>query len=268
MLDSTQHATLCHDIRQISRTVLDSLRNYSRQHKADGSLVTEVDLQLNQEIRRYLEQQYPQFNYLSEEMPLSEQTAALSEDKPSWCLDPLDGTNNFAAGVPYFAISLALLNNEGAQLGLVYDPFRDEMFHARKHEGAWLNGQKLSPAEKTLPLDEAVALLDFKRIPSTLRQHLLDEWPFGSQRNFGACALEWCWLAAGRGDLYLHGGQKLWDYAAGQLIFTEAGGHSMTLSGETIQNGRLEERSAVASPYAQLFQDWSDWIKSRIKPGP
>ena len=67
-------------------------------------------------------------------------------------------------------------------------------------------------------------MVDFKRLPATLGCNLATHPPYRSQRSIGSVALDWCWLAAGRLQLYLHGGQRLWDYAAGRLIFAEAGG--------------------------------------------
>ena len=74
-----------------------------------------------------------------------------------------------------------------------------------------------------------MAQVDFKRLPPALARDLVAEPPYSSQRNFGASTLEWCYVAAGRFDVYLHGGQKLWDYAAGSLVLEEAGGLMCTL---------------------------------------
>ena len=73
-------------------------------------------------------------------------------------------------------------------------------------------------------------------------------------------ALDWCWLAAGRGHLYLHGKQRIWDYAAGSLILAEAGGHAVTLSGESVYRDDIAPRSAVAALDETLFQDWCAWL--------
>ena len=88
----------------------------------------------------------------------------------------------------------------------------------------------------------------------------------GSQRNFGASSLEWCWLADGRFHLYLHGGQKLWDFAGGSLILAESGGAAATLAGEPVFRYGLEPRSVVAAATPALFSVWKTWIDANWKP--
>ncbi len=85
--------------------------------------------------------------------------------------------------------------------------------------------------------------------------------PYYSQRSFGSVALDWAWLAAGRGQLYLHGKQKLWDYAAGWLILNEAGGCSSSLEGEKDFEATLTPRSAIAASNQDLYQQWFSWIR-------
>ncbi len=185
--------------------------------KEDGSLVTA------------LTRRYPEIPFLGEEMSGAQQQALLERSLESeqglWCLDPLDGTANFVAGMPCFAVSLAYLQGGESRLGIIYDPVREECFSAVAGEGAWLNGRRLQLSERVTVLEQCVAMVDLKRLPTTLACNLASRPPYRSQRSIGSVALDWCWLAAGRLQLYLHGGQRLWDYAAGQLIFAEAGGH-------------------------------------------
>ncbi len=103
-------------------------------------------------------------------------------------------------------------------------------------------------------------MVDFKRLPAGLARRLISDPPYASQRNFGSSALEWAWVAAGRGHVYLHGGQKLWDFAAGSLILTEAGGFSCTLAGEPVFKSSLESRSVIAASGEALFRSWRDWL--------
>lgn len=233
--------------------------------KADGSIVTEADLALQQALQAALGAQWPAIPLLGEEMAAEQQRQLLAQpDQPLWCLDPLDGTSNFAAGIPYFAVSLALLQQGEVRLGLVYDPVRDECFTAARGAGAWLNGQRLPPRRFGLPLQRCIALVDLKRLPSSLALRLAHEPPFASQRNFGASALDWCMVAAGRGHLYLHGRQNLWDYAAGSLVLAEAGGRAATLAGEPVVRVGLEPRSVVAALDQELFAQWNSWLGSAV----
>ncbi len=229
--------------------------------KEDGSLLTEADIVTNQRIQSYLKQHWPEIDFLSEEMEPEEQEALLRDADLLWCLDPVDGTSNFAAGVPLFAVSLALFSKGEVVLAMTYDPVRDEAFTAQKGQGAWLNDKPLKCQPSVFPLDKTIALVDFKRLPSELRQLLVDQPPFGSQRNLGTAALEWAWMAAGRGHLYLHGGMKLWDLAAGTLLLSEAGGYACTLDGESVFRLGMAKRSVVISSDQRLFNEWREFLK-------
>lgn len=233
-----------------------------QQHKADGSILTEADLAIDRHLRTELTRRWPTIGFLSEEMDRAEQERLLqTADEGLWCLDPLDGTSNFAAGIPFFGVSLALLEGGVQRLALIYDPVRDECFTARHGGGASLNGMPLRTTPAGMDLGQSIALIDFKRLAPALRAHLVSDPPYHSQRNFGSCALEWAWLAAGRGQVYLHGGQKLWDFAAGSLLLDEAGGASRTLSGEPVFVPYLTTRSVVASPDPALAGRWLDWLR-------
>lgn len=233
-----------------------------RQIKTDGSIVTEADRAMQSRMQHELARRWPRYGFLGEEMAGPEQERLTrAAGRGLWCLDPLDGTSNFAAGIPFFAVSLALLIDGQAVLGLVHDPVRDECFTVRRGQGAWRNGIRLgaagmAPAE----LKRAIACVDFKRLDRKLAAALGAEPPYGSQRNFGSSSLEWCWLADGRFHLYLHGGQKLWDYAAGSLILAETGAPAATLEGEEVLRLGLAPRSVVAARDRALFHAWQQWL--------
>lgn len=230
-------------------------------YKDDGSLITPADMAMQDRLQRELKQHWPQYDMLGEEMSGDEQLAVIDKDVGYWCIDPLDGTTNYAAGLPFFAVSIALIIDKQQYLGLIYDPVRDEMFTAIKGQGAYLNDQRIDPQHMGISEDKpVVAGIDLKRLPQELAVKLVTERIFASQRNIGSSALEWCWLAAGRFDIYLHGGQKLWDYAAGSLIFAEAGGLSISLDNEEVFRGRFEVRSVLACVEKNLFNYWYEWI--------
>ena len=235
--------------------------------KMDGSLLTEADVAVQNKIRHRLEKLDSNILFLSEEMSEAEQEKQLRQyDKAVWILDPLDGTTNFAAGIPYYAISLALLEKAETILGIVYDPERDECFIAEKGKGARLLRKNEAPlrlgTENTsIALNDAVACIDLKRLPQLLAINLVTRHPFRSQRSFGGVALDWCWLAAGRFDVYLHGKQNIWDYAAGLLIYTESGGFSSDLDGAPVFINQLVPRSGVGAVSPGLFKEWIDWLQ-------
>jgi myo-inositol-1(or 4)-monophosphatase len=225
--------------------------------KADGSIVTEADHAMQDRLQAELAGLFPAFGLLGEEMSQEEQLKQLHEGAGSvWVLDPLDGTSNFAIGIPYFAVSLALVESGRVSVGIVYDPCRDEYFHCTRGGGAWLNGQPLGTRRPSTPLARGIAMVDYKRLPAELASRLAAEPPYGSQRSFGSVALDFCWLAAGRAHVYLHGSHNLWDYAAGISILHEAGGHSVTLEGEPEPPLSLQKRSTAAALEEHLFREW------------
>jgi myo-inositol-1(or 4)-monophosphatase len=235
--------------------------------KADGSVVTEADLVTQSRILEALTASDPEIAQLGEEMDSAAQAAALERSAAGvWCLDPLDGTSNYAGGFPFFAVSLAWLQRGRVQLGVVYDPVRDELYAAARGAGAWLNGRPLRVPASAVTLERSLAIIDFKRLPGPLSARLTTRPPFRSQRALGSVALEWCWLAAGRGQVYLHGAQSLWDYAAGSLVLAEAGGAGClldVLDGACRGDLRLGKRMAVAAANERLLADWRHWLGGR-----
>lgn len=230
--------------------------------KADGSLVSEADLAMQGRMRRELAGLFPEYGFLGEEMDVDQRESQMQRTGAGlWVLDPLDGTSNFVAGIPYFAVSLALVVDRRVQLAIVYDPSRRELFHALADQGAWLNSKPLRSGGATPPaLRQAIALIDFKRLSAALVRRLAEAPPYGSQRSFGSVALDFCWIAAGRGHLYLHGRHNLWDYAAGLTILHEVGGHSTTLEGRQETALDLQPRSTAAALDGKLFSEWCAWL--------
>lgn len=231
------------------------------QKKQDGSIITQADLAVQNAIKAELQKHYPQYGFFAEELSHQEMAAFFSQNhKGYWCLDPLDGTSNFASGLPFFAISLALIVAQQTVLGIVYDPVRDECFTATKGNGAFLNDKKLDSTEFGRNISDCLAMIDLKRLPKELAVKLVSSPPYASQRSFGAAALEWCWLAAGRSQLYLHGKHMLWDYAAGLLIAQEAGCATSDLYGEAVFQPSLEAKKVVAAVDNSLYQQWFDYL--------
>lgn len=247
--------------------VIDGTRSAER--KADGSWVTDTDHAMQADLQGGLAERFPEHGFLGEEMSIAEQEAAWREcldGRPTWVVDPLDGTSNFRVGFPVFSVTVALMVGGKTQFGVVYDPSRDECFHAVRGEGAWLNGEALSLAnEPQQPLKSCLATVDFKRLPRAVAAHLACDPPYASQRSIGSVALDWCWVAAHRVQVYVHGKQKLWDYAAGQLILHEAGGASADLEGHidyADQPAEPHPRSAVAATHVELLEDWMEEVRA------
>lgn len=231
--------------------------------KQDGSLVTEADSQMQRVMIKSLLKHWPQYKVLGEEMTSAQQQLQLdSSAEGLWILDPLDGTSNFASSIPVFSVSIALVVKNEVVLGLIYDPNRDEVFSAIKGAGAWLNGSPLISQTDRELLGQCTAQIDFKRLTPAMRVCLSREHPYASQRNFGSGALDWCWLALGRCQINIHGGQKLWDYVAGQLILSEAGGVAKTFAGEAVFKKSLTPRSVMAAVNQPLFLQLQKYLTS------
>ncbi|GMR20214.1 MAG: inositol monophosphatase family protein [Gammaproteobacteria bacterium] len=222
--------------------------------KTDGSLVTEADQAIERRIRAELESKWPGMGFLGEEG--GGNGSLWSGDLPFWCLDPLDGTTNFSRGLPFYAVSLALIHRGRPVLGVVYDPVRNECFSSAAGQGAWLNG--VSIQVNPTDLSEAVAIVDFKRLPEGLSINMVLDPPYRSQRNLGSCALEWCWLASGRAQFCVHGGQQPWDMAAGYLTLMEAGGSAQDLEGKDLIL-RSYKQSVIAAASTSLLSEWRRW---------
>jgi myo-inositol-1(or 4)-monophosphatase len=240
--------------------VLPRFTKVAHTRKADGSVLTEVDLQAQEVLHQELSKLAP-CALLGEEMAVEEQVRQWNAGRPGlWCVDPVDGTSNFVSGIPHFAVSVAFMQEGRPVLGAVYAPALGEMFSAQAGQGAWLNGERLPLAPPAENLGEAIAGIDFKRLPLQLAAQLASDPPYHSQRNLGSGALDWCYVASGQFALYLHGGQYLWDYAAGCLILQEAGGAMATLEGPDFWAGDIWRKSVVAASTDFLCAEWRHCI--------
>ena len=252
-------------LRETAATEIQPRWHHARANsKPDGSLVTAADLAAQTHLTEALARAFPGIPVLGEEMSESAQADLLAEaERDVWVLDPLDGTSNYASGFPGFSISLALIEQGQAVLGAILDPVRDECFSAARGQGAWLNGKPIQPFAPGPELGDCLAMIDLKRLPPQSLAALFRPGGFRSQRNLGSVALDWCWLASGRFQLYLHGGQRLWDYAAGRLIADEAGAASRQYrrDGVTpIAGLTLESQLAIAAANATLLERWLDFV--------
>jgi myo-inositol-1(or 4)-monophosphatase len=142
-------------------------------------------------------------------------------------VDPLDGTNNFSFGIPFFSVTLAALRDGEVEFGLVYDPLREEMFWAERGEGAHLNGRVLAVSGKDRLQDSLVGLdMGYDDAQGAeMLDFLRQLWPgVFSFRILGSGALALAYVAAGRLDVYMHRRLYPWDIAGGTLLVREAGG--------------------------------------------
>ncbi len=231
--------------------------------KDDGSLVTDADLAAQQALARRLQALDP-VPVLAEEMSAPEQLEIFERADRYWCVDPLDGTKNFSEAIPFFAVSVALMEGARPVFGTVYDPIADEAFYAVREAGAWLNHQPLRVPAQGPALAQAIAEVSLRREIARLRGPLKRRKPYARRLTSGSSTLSWCHLAAARIDVLLHGGQKLWDYAAGALILQEAGGSASSIGHDDFWEAPAWSRSAIAARTGSLLEEWRGWIRNEL----
>jgi myo-inositol-1(or 4)-monophosphatase len=215
---------------------------HSVRYKGEVDLVTEVDEQAEQVIREILLGAFPAYGILAEEG--GEQTG---EEDARWIVDPLDGTTNYAHGLPIFCVSIALERVGEVVLGVVYDPIREEAYVAERGGGATLNGEPIRVSDTDELIQALIATgfpYDRPKMPEALELFGRFAAITRGMRRLGSTALDLCYVAAGRLDGYYERGIWAWDIAAGALILEEAGSKVMDYQGGMLD---LEDRQIVAS---------------------
>lgn len=193
------------------------------QYKGKGNVVSEADLAADRAIRALLEAEFPDHGLLSEE---GEPGAGL--EKPyTWVVDPLDGSLNYATGIGFYSVSVALAAGRDLVAGALYDPTRDELFTAAAGRGAFLNGAPITVSDAQ-SLDRATIGMDIGypeeararafATAATIRPHIQ------TVRLMGSSALGLTYVGCGRYEVYYHFWLYPWDIAAALLIVQEAGG--------------------------------------------
>lgn len=195
-------------------------------------IVTEYDKESDKLIISELQNAFPEHNLLTEETGKIDNNSSYT-----WIVDSLDGTGNFAAGNPFFSVSIALAVNNKIQLGVIYAPFLQELYVAERGKGAFLNDKKISVS----------GIDDFKKAylvtcegGSKTNQRLADIYKevypgVKDMRKLGSAAIEGGFVATGRADGYITLDIDPWDVAATVLITQEAGGKATDFNGESWQ---------------------------------
>jgi len=225
-------------------------RDFRIDKKGTIDLVTEVDVAVERMFRAMIAGRFPDHQILAEEMG----GAASVPAGPCWVFDPIDGTTNFAHGLPIFCSSLALEIDGVAEIAAVYDPNRRELFTAERGGGAFLNGVPLrvSPAEH---LVDAMLVTGFPydvhaRVDEIVGLFAAFVGQARAVRRLGSAAIDLCYVAAGRLDGFWESDLKAWDIAGGALIVAEAGGRVTATDGSGFRsrggnvlatNGRLHD---------------------------
>lgn len=218
--------------------------------KGQADYVTQVDTDIQSYLADQLGSRFPEIQFLGEEEGLHE----MSGDT-YWILDPIDGTTNLIHDYQHSVVSLALYEKGEITLGIVYDPFREDVYHAQKGKGSFLNGSPIHVSEAenlsgtiisvgTSPYDREVADENFKRI-----RRVFDSAQ--DIRRTGSAAMDLAYVACGRTGGFFEPRLSPWDFAAGQLLVKEAGGTVTDFAGDALcflkrgsvvaSNGRIHE---------------------------
>ena len=205
-------------------------KDHEVQFKGVIDLVTEIDHQSEEYLLGEISRHWPESRVFAEESGESGQGDLV------WYIDPLDGTVNYAHGVPIFCVSIACAWEGQTRLGVVYDPMRDEMFAAERGKGAWLNGRVLKVSSAT-ELQKSLLVTGFPYDTWTAKPNNLEFFGRFARmtqgvRRLGSAALDACYVAAGRLDGFWELALRAWDIAAAALIAEEAGARVTTVKGE------------------------------------
>ena len=202
-----------------------------------ANFVTEYDKLVQERLQAGLRAIRPDVGFVGEEGA----AVAYAPVGAFWIVDPIDGTTNFIKDYHYSAISVALVVDGVAQLGVVYNPYADELFAAIRGEGAWLNGEKISASSANLanglvifgtsPYDESLSQRSFELAYAYFKKAM-------DVRRSGSAALDLCAVASGRAELFFELQLAPWDHAAGGLIVQEAGGVLSDAQGKPLSYDR------------------------------
>jgi myo-inositol-1(or 4)-monophosphatase len=227
--------------------------------KGDFDLVTEADRASEKLIVERLTSLYPDHGILAEEG-----SGHRSSSEYRWYVDPLDGTTNFAHSYPVFNVTLALEKAGELITGVVFDPYRDELFTCEKGAGAYLNGRRIH-VSRAAKLDECLFSTGFpsRRRHLDVNIHFYYQLAMASHgvRRGGSAAIDLAYVACGRLDGYWEFGLSPWDMAAGKLLVEEAGGrcsdmkgapHQLTSEAIWTDNGRIHDE--VLALFSEIFR--------------
>ena len=243
-------------VRKAGEIILNAEAFRVEQKEGHANFVTSVDEEVQRFLIGELLNLLPGSCIIGEEQENEELTAA-----PTWVIDPLDGTTNFIHDYHFSAISVALLKEREPVIGVVYQPYLQELFYAEKGQGAFLNGQPLQVSHHTIDR----ALVGFGTSPyhvelaeRSMKAALHFLLNAADVRRCGSAALDLAYVAAGRQDVYFELTLRPWDYAAGSLLVQEAGGcFAMPL----LAKKDYGQSTAVLAANPECMKTAAEWLE-------
>jgi len=237
----------------INRACLD-LSNIPTHKKIDGSLVSDIDKAVQEEILYILKTLYPQHQFIAEENQFNNFDPSREY---TWFIDPIDGTSNFIHGFDYYAISIGLLKNNNLEHSVIYNPNTDELFTASRGKGSYLNNKRLRVSQRSKINDSLVAT-SFLHKKNLTQQKDIDLYLNIAQmvsgiRRTGSIALDLAYVASGRFDAFFDKNLYSWDIAAGMLLVKEAGGLIGNFKGDSNNDIDIINQKQLLAASPKIF---------------
>jgi len=236
---------------EMIRKAIDNREKAVEEKASATDLVTETDKAVEDHLVKGLKAKFPDHEFIGEETVAATGAIQQFTNKPTWIIDPIDGTMNFIHGNPMVSTSVALAINKRIELAFVNIPVYKQMYAARKGKGATLNGKPIT-ATKCSAMNKAMVIFELwagtgdkevEEWQTSLAKRILPE--VHAIRNLGSAAIDLAMVAAGQADLYFHAGIHAWDMAAGALLVKEAGGAVIDINGDEFD--AMSRRVLVAS---------------------
>ena len=215
------------------------LENLQVSRKGPKDFVTKTDKRVEKILMDELRKSKKNYSFITEETG-----TILNKDKKNfWIIDPIDGTTNFLHGIPHFAISIALQQEDEIQVGLIFDPIKNEIFYAERDNGSYFNNNRIRVSNKS-NFEDCLFASNSEGIKTI--------YPKLNLRNTGCAALDLAYVGCGRFDGYFHNEINLWDVAAGKIIIEEAGGKVNNINDFEID--KIDIRASNPNIYEKMLK--------------
>tara|TARA_B100002051_G_C16580280_1_gene557281 strand:- start:196 stop:942 length:747 start_codon:yes stop_codon:yes gene_type:complete len=229
----------CEKVSKVIIRDFGEVENLQVSKKGPKDFVTKTDKRVDRILIEELSKTKKNYSFLTEE------TGKIINNNKDffWIIDPIDGTTNFLHGIPHFAISVALKQEDEIIIGVIFDPIKNEIFYAEKNSGAFLNNSRIRVSNK-INLEECLF--------GTNNDGIKSIYPKLNLRNSGCAALDLAYVGCGRLDGFFHNKINLWDIAAGKIIIEEAGGKINDIS--KFKFNKIDIKAANPNIYEKMLK--------------
>lgn len=222
-------------------------------YKTGSEMVTDVDVKAEEKIKVIISKYYPTHSIYAEESGYEE-----AGSEYLWIVDPLDGTTNYTMGNPFFNTSIALVKNGEIIMGVVYNPIMDELFHAEKDKGAYLNGNQIFVNDKSEIRKSIITFChgskELKSVIRAIKYYSKVKLLANHTRQLGAAALELAYVACGRTSCFFMNNLNSYDVAAGAILVKEAGGDVTDFNDENFKINSIDILASNSAIHVQILK--------------